>query len=158
MGAARTIVASAKPGGRPRSGNVRVILKGLLYVVPSGCQWRLLPQTFDQWSLVYGLCILPLVAPARGLGADTCNPPQAPRRVGATGAAPHPHHPCSHVSILPSLLLPLREIALRRRPSQLPQWLQPWVLLRGPSRRRAAPDPRHVRRADPCAPVESQTR
>ena len=57
MGAARTIAAPllppAKPGGRPRSVNLRVILNGLLYVLRSGCQWHLLPQTYGPWSTVY---------------------------------------------------------------------------------------------------------
>ncbi len=32
----------AKPGGRPRSVNLR-----------SGCQWRMLPRTYNPWSTVY---------------------------------------------------------------------------------------------------------
>jgi putative transposase len=44
-------------GGRPRSVNLRVILNSLLYVLRSGCQWRLLPRTYGPWSTVY--CVVP---------------------------------------------------------------------------------------------------
>lgn len=42
-----------KPGGRPRSVQLRVILNGIFYVLRSGCQWRLLPRTYGPWSTVY---------------------------------------------------------------------------------------------------------
>lgn len=47
------LLPRAKPGGRPRSVNLRVILNGLFYVLRSGCQWRLLPRTYGPWSTVY---------------------------------------------------------------------------------------------------------
>lgn len=47
------LLPPAKPGGRPRSVNLRVILNGLLYVLRSGCQWRLLPRVYGPWSTVY---------------------------------------------------------------------------------------------------------
>jgi putative transposase len=47
------LLPPAKPGGRPRSVHLRVILNGLLYVLRSGCQWRLLPRTYGPWSTVY---------------------------------------------------------------------------------------------------------
>jgi putative transposase len=42
-----------KPGGRPRSVNLRLILNGIFYVLRSGCQWQLLPRTFGPWSTAY---------------------------------------------------------------------------------------------------------
>jgi putative transposase len=33
----------------------RRIINAILYVVRTGCQWRLLPQDFPKWSTVYGL-------------------------------------------------------------------------------------------------------
>ena len=42
-----------KPGGRPRTVNLRVILNGIFYVLRSGCQWRLLPRDYGPWSTVY---------------------------------------------------------------------------------------------------------
>jgi putative transposase len=42
-----------KPGGRPRTVDLRRILNGICYVVRSGCQWRLLPRAYGPWSTVY---------------------------------------------------------------------------------------------------------
>jgi transposase len=45
-----------KPGGRPRTTDVRLMLDGLFYVVRTGCQWRHLPPppAFPPWQTVYG--------------------------------------------------------------------------------------------------------
>jgi putative transposase len=43
-----------KPGGRPRTTNMRLMLDGLFYVVRTGCQWRHLPPVFPPWQTVYG--------------------------------------------------------------------------------------------------------
>ena len=46
----------AKPGrrGRPPKRDRRCILNAILYVVRSGCAWRLLPKDFGPWSTIYG--------------------------------------------------------------------------------------------------------
>ena len=49
----RPLLPPAKPGGRPRSRDVRRILDAICYVVRSGCAWRLLPRDFPPWSTVY---------------------------------------------------------------------------------------------------------
>jgi putative transposase len=41
-----------KPRGRPRA-DLRAVLDGILYLVRSGCQWRLLPHDFPPWSTVH---------------------------------------------------------------------------------------------------------
>ena len=46
-------IPPAKPGGRPRSADMREILNGILYVLRSGCAWRLLPHDLPPWSTVY---------------------------------------------------------------------------------------------------------
>lgn len=38
---------------RKRSHELRTIWNGLLYLVKSGCQWRMLPKDFAPWSAVY---------------------------------------------------------------------------------------------------------
>src|SRR5438045_4074305 len=38
--------------GRPRA-DLRAVLNGILYLVRTGCQWRLLPHDFPPWSTVH---------------------------------------------------------------------------------------------------------
>src|SRR5438874_3155045 len=47
------LIPPAKPGGRPRSVNMRQILNGIFYVLRSGGAWRLLPHDYPAWSTVY---------------------------------------------------------------------------------------------------------
>jgi putative transposase len=47
------LIPPAKPGGRPRSVNMRLMLNGIFYVLRSGCAWRLLPHDYPAWSTVY---------------------------------------------------------------------------------------------------------
>jgi putative transposase len=43
----------AKPGGRPREVNLREVFNALLYVVRTGCQWRMIPHEFPAWKTCY---------------------------------------------------------------------------------------------------------
>jgi putative transposase len=47
------LIPPAKPGGRPRSVDIRQILNGIFYMLRSGCAWRLLPHDYPAWSTVY---------------------------------------------------------------------------------------------------------
>ncbi len=47
------LLPRAKPGGRPRSVEMRQILNGIFYLLRSGCAWRLLPHDYPAWSTVY---------------------------------------------------------------------------------------------------------
>jgi putative transposase len=49
----RPLLPLAKPGGRPRSSDLRGIVDAIFYVRRSGCAWRLLPRDFPPWSTVY---------------------------------------------------------------------------------------------------------
>lgn len=49
----RPLLPPAKPGGRPRTSDLRLILNAIFYVLRSGCAWRLLPHDFPPWSTVY---------------------------------------------------------------------------------------------------------
>lgn len=40
-------------GGRPRTLDMREVTNAILYLLRSGCAWRLLPHEFAQWSSVY---------------------------------------------------------------------------------------------------------
>jgi putative transposase len=44
---------ASKGLGRPRTHDLREIVNAVLYVLKSGCQWRLLPHHFPRWPTVY---------------------------------------------------------------------------------------------------------
>ena len=39
--------------GRPRTVNMRLVIQGILYVLVSGCAWRLLPKEYPPHGTVY---------------------------------------------------------------------------------------------------------
>ena len=41
-----------RPGGRPRSVDLREVLNAMLYLVRSGCSWRLIPHDLPKWTTV----------------------------------------------------------------------------------------------------------
>src|SRR4051812_15423930 len=43
----------AKPGGRPRSVDLREVINGILYVLRGGCAWRMMPHDLPPWSTCY---------------------------------------------------------------------------------------------------------
>ena len=47
------LIPPAKPGGRPRTVNMREICNGIWYVLRSGCAWRLMPHDLPVWSTAY---------------------------------------------------------------------------------------------------------
>ena len=47
------LLPAAKPGGRPRSPDLREVLNALRYWLRSGEAWRLLPHDFPPWKTVY---------------------------------------------------------------------------------------------------------
>lgn len=47
------VVPEAKPGGRPRSVDMREVINALLYLNRSGCQWDMLPHDLPPKSTVY---------------------------------------------------------------------------------------------------------
>src|SRR5215468_7160038 len=47
------LIPPAKPGGRPRTANMRQVINALLYMVRSGCQWRMLPKEYPPWPTVW---------------------------------------------------------------------------------------------------------
>ena len=50
------LIPPAKPGGRPRTTDMRRMLDGLFYLVRTGCRWRRLPPppAFPPWRTVHG--------------------------------------------------------------------------------------------------------
>ncbi len=49
----REMLPEAKPGGRPRSLEMREVVNGILYLVVGGIQWRMLPKEYPKWPSVY---------------------------------------------------------------------------------------------------------
>ena len=47
------LLPAAKSGGRPRSVDLRETVNGILYVLRSGCAWRMLPNDLPPWQTVY---------------------------------------------------------------------------------------------------------
>ena len=54
MGQVSRFIPAPKPGGRPVKYPRREIVNAILYLVRSGCQWRMLPHEFPPWKTVYG--------------------------------------------------------------------------------------------------------
>ncbi len=48
------LLPPAKPGGRPRTTDLREVVEAILYMASSGCQWRMLPKDFPAVSTVQG--------------------------------------------------------------------------------------------------------
>ena len=47
------LLPAAKPGGRPRSVDLREVVNGILYVLRSGCPWRMVPHDLPPWGTVW---------------------------------------------------------------------------------------------------------
>ena len=47
------LIPAAKPGGRPRSTDMRNLLNAIFYLVRTGAQWRYLPSEYPPWQTVY---------------------------------------------------------------------------------------------------------
>ena len=52
-GAIKDVIPKGLKGGRRRSVDIKKVLDGILGVVKSGCQWRMLPKDFPPWGTVY---------------------------------------------------------------------------------------------------------
>ena len=47
------LIPVAKPGGRPRTTDMREVVNAIFYVLQGGCQWRMLPKEFPPHQTVY---------------------------------------------------------------------------------------------------------
>jgi len=47
------LIPPAKPGGRPRTTDMREVINAILYLDRTGSQWRALPREFPPWSTVW---------------------------------------------------------------------------------------------------------
>jgi putative transposase len=49
----KELIPPAKPGGHPRTLDMRSVVNAILYLVVTGCQWRMLPREYPAWQSVY---------------------------------------------------------------------------------------------------------
>ncbi len=49
----KRLLPPARPGGRPRSVDLREVLNGILYITRGGCAWRMMPTDLPPWSTCY---------------------------------------------------------------------------------------------------------
>lgn len=47
------LLPKPKPTGQPRTVDRREMLDAIIYLLKSGCTWRLLPHDFPHWKTVY---------------------------------------------------------------------------------------------------------
>jgi putative transposase len=47
------MIPKAKPGGRPRTVNIREVVNGIMYLARGGCSWRMLPHDLPPWGTVH---------------------------------------------------------------------------------------------------------
>ena len=47
------LLPPAKPGGRPRTTDLREVVNAILYLIRSGCSWRMLAHEFPAWGTVH---------------------------------------------------------------------------------------------------------
>jgi putative transposase len=52
-GLLQLVIPDARPGGRPRSADMREVVNAILYLNRAGCQWDMLPHDLPAKSTVY---------------------------------------------------------------------------------------------------------
>jgi putative transposase len=50
----KPLIPAPKPGGRPRTVDMREVVNAIFYQLRAGGAWRLLPHDFPNWATVYG--------------------------------------------------------------------------------------------------------
>jgi len=81
----REVLESARKKTKPRQVDLYDVFCGLLYVLKSGCQWRMLPKEYPKWRTVHQYFLIWSKKPA-------CDQPsvleQALKKSGRRGALP----------------------------------------------------------------------
>ena len=80
------LLPAAKPGGRPRTVDLREVVQGILYVLRSGCAWRLVPGAARSAPWADPVQILPPLDAGWHRGTGT----GLPAAGGARGRGPPP--------------------------------------------------------------------
>ena len=48
-----SLTPECRPGGRPRTADMRGVLNAIFYLLKTGCQWRMPPGEYPPWGAVY---------------------------------------------------------------------------------------------------------
>lgn len=48
------LIPAPRPGGRPRTTDMREVINAIFYLLRTGCGWEYLPTEFPPWQTVYG--------------------------------------------------------------------------------------------------------
>src|SRR2546422_11400855 len=46
----KELIPAAKPGGHPRPLEMRAVVNAIVYLLVTGCQWRMLPRAHPAWQ------------------------------------------------------------------------------------------------------------
>ncbi len=49
----KPLIPPAKPGGHPRTVDIREVVNAIFYLLRTGCSWEMLPHDFPPYSTVY---------------------------------------------------------------------------------------------------------
>ena len=49
----KPLIPPSRPGGRPRTVDMRHLINAILFLVVTGAQWRMLPREYPNWKTVY---------------------------------------------------------------------------------------------------------
>lgn len=49
----KDLIPPARPGGRPRTTDMREVMNAIFYLLRTGCGWEYLPKEFPPWQTVY---------------------------------------------------------------------------------------------------------
>ena len=49
----KPLIPPPRPGGRPRTVDMRHLINAILFLVVTGAQWRMLPREYPNWKTVY---------------------------------------------------------------------------------------------------------
>lgn len=47
------LIPAAKPGGPPRTVDMREVVNAVFYILKAGCDWRMMPHDLPAWKTVY---------------------------------------------------------------------------------------------------------
>jgi putative transposase len=83
------LIPPAKPGGRPRTTDMRRLLDGLFYLVRTGCQWRHLPPPPAFSALADGVRLHARLCGRRRVGEHAPPARDDAARAGRPGGQPH---------------------------------------------------------------------